>query len=169
MLWAILSSVKLEISTFLFNVIFKKAHSHTAKRYRALKTSIRTFVISIGCVQSYVNIFQTNIFKMPIITFKKKLLNEVKMYLMNSSIYFSVKGREFFVFLYLHFFQCWKENWKFRSKLNVTNTNNSWYCIRLVIWLSSSKCLRLTINSALLLYERNKAQQSVELDSEFLH
>lgn len=101
MLCAILLSVKLEISTFLFNVIFKKAQSHTAKRYR---TSIRTFFISIGCVQSYVNICQTNIFKMPIITLKNKLLNEVKMYLMNSSIYFSVKGREFFVFLYLHFF-----------------------------------------------------------------
>lgn len=82
---------------------FKKAHLHTAKRYRALKTSIRTFFISIGCVQSYVNICQTNIFKMPIITLKNKLLNEVKMYLMNSSIYFSAKGREFFVFLYLHF------------------------------------------------------------------
>lgn len=100
-------SVKLE--TFLFNVIFfKKAHFHTAKRYRALKTSIRTFFISIGCVQSYVNICQTNIFKMPIITLKKKLLNEVKMYLKNSSIYFSVKGREFFVFLYLHFFSMLK-------------------------------------------------------------
>lgn len=108
MLCAILFSVKLEISTFLFNVIFKKAQSHTAKRYRALKTSIRTFFISIGCVQSYVNICQTNIFKMPIITLKNKLLNEVKMYLMNSSIYFSVKGREFFVFLYLHFFSMLK-------------------------------------------------------------
>lgn len=106
MMCAILFSVKLEISTFLFNVIFKKAQSHTAKRYRALKTSIRTFFIS--CVQSYVNICQINIFKMPIITLKNKLLNEVKMYLMNSSIYFSVKGREFFVFLYLHFFSMLK-------------------------------------------------------------
>lgn len=87
---------------------FKKAHFHTAKRYRVFKTSIRTFFISIGCVQSYVNICQTNIFKMPIITLKKKLLNEVKMYLKNSSIYFSVKGREFFVFLYLHFFSMLK-------------------------------------------------------------
>lgn len=31
------------------------------------------------------------------------------MYLMNSSIYFSVKGREFFVFLYLHFFNVEKK------------------------------------------------------------
>lgn len=87
---------------------FKKAHLQTAKRYRALKTSIRTFFISIACVQSYVNICQTNIFKMPIIILKNKLLNEVKMYLMNSSIYFSVKGREFFVFLYLHLFSMLK-------------------------------------------------------------
>lgn len=41
---------------------------------------------------------------MLIIILKNKFLNEVKMYLMNFLIYFSVKGWEFLVFLYLYFF-----------------------------------------------------------------
>lgn len=91
------------------------------------------------------------------------------MYLMNSSIYFSAKGREFFVFLYLHFFfNVEKKNGSLEQNW-ITNTYYSWYCIRLAIWWSSSKCLRFVINLALLLYERNKAQQSVELNFEFLH